>query len=362
MMEAEGYSDSETSENYRQFLKSRRRAHGVLPQKEKFADYLSDMKLESLKHEVGNLKYAKQDAQDEYRRLNKVRREISREIVLLELIEEELKQYDWGVIPNSKTVKPRNDDSKILLVTLNDIHYGYEHDAYYGLSTAEQVLENYFDKIIEYGVHNNVEEVVVANLGDLIEGRLRNQSIVDSTLSATQQMVKITYIIIEQLKRLTQHFNVAYFALSGNHDRISENKNDNLERESHVTTHNEIIKQLSKDSDLLEFIETDSMYHHIMTIRGKNIYFCHGDRDALRNNNLLANLSLNYGINLDYVIGGHLHSYSMTEVGDGKYQIITGSIKGSDSFSDRINKKSSRSQFGILFDSEGQSQEFIIKL
>ena len=62
----------------------------------------------------------------------------------------------------------------------------------------------------------------------------------------------------------------------------------------------------------------------------------------------LAELGEQYDRHYDAVLGGHLHRFSMLEVGDNRFQATFGSIKGMDEYSKKISAKSSRSQGVVL--------------
>lgn len=349
MMESEGFDGSESSENYRQAIKNARRARGTLPTVESYADMLSDEKKDAIKREIGEISFSKQDAQDTFNRLNRLKREYSRDILMVEAVNEALGDIDWSTI-NLPQYKPRHTGDKTLLVTLNDLHYGYDVEGFSTIESVKETLNRYADRVIKLGINDGVSEIIVANLGDTIENKLHSQSAIDSKKSAPQQMVEASYAIISFLAKLSEGFDVKYYVCKGNHDRVNSRYKENLDGESYIDINKAMVDMFFMDFDNVNRIDTDSPYYHTLDIKGHKLYTAHGHRVKAKDTNLLATLSANYDTLFDIVLTGHLHSTSIVEVGENKFQIITGSLKGYDTFSEKINKKSGKNQIGLIFD------------
>lgn len=102
----------------------------------------------------------------------------------------------------------------------------------------------------------------------------------------------------------------------------------------------------------VEFVESDSYFTDI-NVQGWQFAFIHGDRNSLNKKSTLAELGEQYDRHYDAVLGGHLHRFSMLEVGDNRFQVTFGSVKGMDDYSKKLGAKSSRSQGVILANQEG---------
>lgn len=355
MMEREGYDDSDVNENYRQLIKRNRKAKGVLPEVEKYAEMVSEGTIQSVREEIGLIQSSKLEASDEFTRLSKIKRDLNRDLLFIEAIskgiaESTLTEYH---MPEFTPMVDSDEEEKDMLITLNDIHYGYEVDKYYNTEIAKQVVNDYADEVIKLGLRENVSKIIIANGGDNVEGRLRRQSLVDSSLSHIEQIVEVSHIIIAFIEKLSRYFKIEIFFLIGNHERLSESYKEALENESLIPVIESMVESTFKDNKNIKLTKPLSPYHHIANIRGYHIFVCHGDRHKVKDPNLLYKLSVNYDTLLDIVLAGHFHSFSTVEVGKNKYQIISGAIKGVDSFSEKINSQSSRSQVAILFDDNG---------
>lgn len=348
MMVHEGFNDSDKNENYRQIVKSERKKKGVLPDVEKYVDLLSDDKIEAMRNEAGHIAVATQEMRDEASRWRAIKRTIARDVIIADTIKNGLENVVASATELPK-YEPIASGGDTMLVTLNDIHYGYNDPLYYTPKDSEIVINEYADKIIDLGKKEGISKVIVANLGDSIEGVLRNQSLVDSDMSSVDQMIAVSELINGFLEKLSIHFMVDYLALAGNHERLVSNYKDAIDGESYVPINIGLVKKYFEEKDRVTVIETDSIYHHIIKINGRNVFLCHGDRHKVKDNNILYKLSVNYETIIDIVVAGHFHTFSLVEVGERKFLTITGSIKGADRYSEKINAKSGRSQVAIIF-------------
>ena len=355
MMEDNGFEDSENSEAYRQLVKFERKSRGILPTVESHANMLADGKLELLKDELGNLYHAKREMQLHSNSLNKTRRDLSLSVLMTEMVRDALQGVDWGLGEATGYVPEPIDKGDVVSVSnLSDIHHGYladdETDA---RAVTEARLHSYLKNLVRFGKKEGVNHFIIVNLGDTIEGQLRSASLIDTRQLAVEQMVEASELISVFLKQLKDSgFKVSYLVLAGNHDRINMNKNDAMDKEDYAVMHKAIMK-MSCEKIGVEYIDTPNHYYHILEVNGVNMYLAHGDRDAIKSDKLLAELSSLHNVLLDIVMVGHFHTTKILETGDNKFQVITGAIKGSDKFSSKINKASSRSQLSILIDEKG---------
>lgn len=365
MMEEEGFEDSDSNENYRCMIKTERKKRGILPKVEKYADMVVDSKLQSIKSAIGEIKENQLSAREDFNRLNKIKREWTRDILLVESVQEYLKGVEFTSVDytpdfdNSKTVKK-------MVAGLSDMHYGYQGENYlnkYDPKIAEELLMKYADKLIEIGEKENVDEIYVENLGDLVEGNLRNQSIFDTQQTLMKQTVEATNVVLKFLVKLSKYFIVKYSGIAGNHDRITQNVKNNLSGDNVMVVSNAIVKTYCNASDSnVEFIDMEDDYFGFIEYFGRTILCVHGDRTPMFKDSTLAELSTMYGRDIDMIVGGHFHRHVVREVGDDKWMAIFGSIKGVDDFSIKIGKSSCRSQGIILFDPNGEFDIRQVKL
>lgn len=356
MMEQEGYEDSENSESYRQMIKAERKSRGELPQAMKHAEMVADGKLQSIKNEIGMIQHSKLDARQEFLRLSRLKRELSKEVLLIETIDNALRDKDFAEAMFTPFVD-RRSKTKEMYASLTDLHFGaiVDIEGYtYNVDIAEQLLMGYADKLIEIAKKENVKFIRIVNMGDTIESAYMRHGqaySIDKTLS--EQMADAADLIIKFLQKLSQYVKVSYAGFNGNHDRLST-KNDTIFSDGAVNVINKVISTFTKYSDApIEYIETEP-YHYLASSKGFNFLFVHGDLTPLKKTSVLAEQSMVYGVELDALLGGHIHHFTMKEVSNNKFVATFGSFKGSDEYSLKtINTTSSRSQGIILVDSDG---------
>lgn len=356
LMEKEGFFDSEVSENYRCFIKAERRKVGILPSKEKFADLVTTSKINAIKQEIGEMKLTKQEIQDKSLSLSKLQREISRDVMLAEVVKETIERIDWSFNPIEFIERKDKENGKVALVTFADLHGGREiivtdeNGNKFFYDPTKDIVEDYTKTMIKYVLDNNITTLYIAQTGDLISGRLRSESIIESKLTSGEQTVEATKLFIDFVYQLSKYVNfIKVVSISGNHDRITANKNDALNNESHIITANAIMKMMFEHLDNVEYIEPNSLYHHVLKINGKNILLVHGDRDNVQNKSFLSTASTYYGTDIDVVVSGHYHRYSVMEVSEDKYVTISGALTFNDNYAKSINASSVRSQLALEF-------------
>lgn len=360
MMHEEGFTEADSNESMRQMIKREQKKRGELPAVEKYADMVSDKKLESVKSAIGEMYVAKRGAQNANRELNRLKRYMSDDLFVLEAVQDALKDKDFNYNIELKPLV-KDDNSKTVIAFISDVHYGAVVDVEgrtYDTDMAEDLLLGYAEKLLNIARENKAEHVYVVGLGDYFEhSNMRAQNTFDVEKMFDEQIVDLSDILIEFLSILATEFTVTYSAISGNHDRLNGNFKDQLYAESGVRMSNKIvqtfIKYNEKIGDRIEYIEPEP-YHHTLEVDNKNFLFMHGDRIPMSKDTVLAEQSSLHGIDFDVMVGGHIHKHTVKEVGDDKYVVTFGSIKGTDAFSlKKLGVASSRSQGVILVDEEG---------
>ena len=367
MMELEGFEDSENSESYRCMIKAEQSSRGSLPTAVKSAELLADNKIQSIKDEIGNIRLNKFEAQQEFNKLNRMKRELSKDVLLVEGVERALRDKVF-VFPTYEQARESESSDKVLIVCLSDVHYGSYVDVdgfHYDTETTRTLMDIYHSKILSILQEHNIQKVNVVGLGDYFEhDSMRIQNTYNAEKTLTEQVVDFTEMVIQFLVNLSSHADVTYAAIGGNHDRIAGNKNDSIFGEHMVTVSNKIVETFVKysQSERITYVEAKP-YHHKLEVYGRNFLFVHGDTTSVKKSSVLAQQSVLHGVNFDAIIAGHYHTYSVSEVGNDKYVAIFGSMKGSDEYSlYTIGTSSRRSQGVIIVDSSGEFEIKQIKL
>ena len=359
LMREEGFFNSDTNENYRGLIKRFQKEQGRLPSAKEHANLVADGTLKSIQSAIGELNGKKLEMQEQGRVVRKLVRQTNKDLLLIEEVRTALENTDFVLAENPVVLPEADQDTSMsMVVCLSDIHYGAHVDIpenYYDAQVAEYLLNDYANKIIALIEKNKVYSVDIVNLGDIVEhAYMRNQNLYDSEETLSEQIVHVTKLIIDFIQKVRQHVElVTYRGIAGNHDRLQGDKNSNLNSDHAVNISNQIIKMwIELAGSDVEFVESDSYFTDI-NVQGWQFAFIHGDRNSLNKKSTLAELGEQYDRHYDAVLGGHLHRFSMLEVGDNRFQVTFGSIKGMDDYSKKLGAKSSRSQGIILANQEG---------
>lgn len=367
LMEQSGYDDSDVNESYRCFIKYYRKKNGTLPSVESYANMVAENRLEAIKNEVGALRLTKQEAQEDFRVLNKLVRETSRELIVVEEVKKAISELDWMNYDSLDFTPIYNDNrpKKIAVAFISDLHYGFDGNndlTEYNPAIAKKLMKAYAEKLLDVCLKENVYDLTVVNLGDLVEGDLRNQSLFDAQKTLSTQAIEATNLVVEFLNILSQHLSVSYTGIAGNHDRLTRNPKEGVLGNHVMAFSNAIIENVALHTKNFQYFSPDNDYYTMLHINGVNVLAVHGDRTSMLKESVLAEQSVLFGMDIDVLVGGHFHNHRVKEVGNDKYVALFGSIKGSDDYSIQIGRTSSRSQGLMLFDDNGDFEIRQIKL
>lgn len=358
MMVEEGFEDSDTSEGYRQMMKVERRSRGVLPSIERVVEENVERKIDAIRNEIGNIQSAKLEAREDFNRLSRLKREWNREILIVEAIENALKDIKISKFERKSGFYVNHPNKRTLIVGLSDWHYGAVVDVEghtFNSEVLEILVHQYADKIERIIKNEAITDVYVVGMGDLIENvYMRHNQSYSTEAVFSKQIAGASQLVITFLERIAEHVDVTYAAFNGNHDRVST-KNDTIYGDGAVFLSNEIVKMYIKASknEHITYEESEP-YHHIVRAYDYSFLFEHGDITPMKKQSVLAERQQLHGESFDALICGHIHHFTQREVGDNQFVVTFGSLKGSDEYSLKtIGTSSSRSQGVIVVDSEG---------
>ena len=110
----------------------------------------------------------------------------------------------------------------------------------------------------------------------------------------------------------------------------------------------------------LDYIEPDSTYRTHLTINGVNIKLIHGDIDNIHDASIIAKIGQKDNRLYQVLMVGHEHHYEVKEQ-NGLFYMI-GSMKGADSYSDKLSLRSGRSQGFLWIAKDGKVTPEIVPL
>lgn len=348
------------SEGFRQAVKKFQKKIGKMPKRE-------DFEQSSLTLKLGELSQAKREIQNQRREFNKIKRELLDQSLYRNELESAVREAlsDFKVngcdylqvglngSEGLKTTQSEQDtDDTSLVIALSDWHVGCEFKTSYNefnYNIVTDLVGEYLSKIERLIEIHNVENVLLLNLGDTIENTyMRNFSqTFEAEFDFSTQQAKALELVSWFIKRLCSdnpktHF--SYSAVAGNHDRMNGNKKEVIYGDSFQTILNLFLKNLPLEN--FEVIEQKSPIKGNISFAGVNIAFEHGDKLNLNSRNIMATVSQRDGKIYDALLVGHLHHYQAIE-NNGLF-IMSGSLKGRDTYSESLNLRADRSQACLL--------------
>jgi predicted phosphodiesterase len=351
MLDSEGFIGAEHSEGYRCLIKDYQKSIGELPQVDKYADMVIDSKIDSIKKMVGEIYTEKLDNSKVLSDLRKIKKEIAEHLLITEEIANEFKNRDFGDLFTNIELDFQSSTNKKIIMQLADLHVGAKCDNEYNVynyEVAKQRMAKYIDKIVHECIINDVNEVYVLQTGDEVEHLTMHLSqLYEVEMDLADQITSTSNLIISTLVALANYgIKVKYSGFGGNHSRLSGNKELAMKGDTVTKIINNSIRDFIRlsNNNNIEFIECKP-YSHSFTINNVNILALHGDKDNFKDDNILAKHSIKDGIDYDLVIGGHIHTRIVKEVGLNKLVCTSGSLKGADNYSiEDLRKISAPSQ------------------
>ena len=363
MLKADGF-DVVKSEGLRQAVKKYQKKTGKLPKRQ-------DFEQSSLTLRLGELSQAKREIQNERREFNKIKRELLDQSLYRNELEKAVRQalsdfkangYDYPQVSlsgseGSKTTQNEQDlGSNALVVVLSDWHIGCKFKTSsneFSYKIVTDLVAEYLSKVENiidiYGVKN----VLLLNLGDTIENTyMRNFSqTFEAEFDFSTQLAKAIELVSNFIKQLClkhPQIQFSYSAVAGNHDRMNGNKKEVIYGDSVQTILSLFLKNLPLEN--FEVIEQESPVKGSISFAGTNIAFEHGDRLNLNDKHILATVSQRDRKVYDALLVGHLHHFEAIE-NNGLF-IMSGSLKGMDTYSESLNLRADRSQACLLIRNE----------
>lgn len=289
-------------------------------------DIVSEIREERRELEKERVKI--RDERNEYRRLL---REQARRESLTELIERTVKEYKPVYNIESTAVESSDND---LIVHLTDIHHGIEINNYFNKYNDDVLLDRlskFISKIKEVKERHSPENCYILCGGDFLSGCIHSNLRLENNKNVIEQTLSISEMVAEFIAKLSPMFKeVTIGFVTGNHGRINPDKDFCEKGENFENFIPAYLKVRLREYSNLSFVnnEIDESIGHI-TVRGNEVYYTHGDKDAVQN--IVQRLKLMVSEKVDLVYMGHRHTNGMTTVYTAKV-IESGCLSGSDNY------------------------------
>ena len=305
----------------------------------KYNDYLSNIENNPISYEEKllrkeiEIKKMTNKMSDMRNLVNKMIKEQSRFEDMLDCAREIAKDFDLSkpLLSNPPVITSGNKEGLLLI---SDLHIGLVCENHWNKFNTEIAKERFSflkQRVIDICLHNNVKKINVCCCGDLISGIIHNNLRLENRENVVQQSIIVVEMISELLASLSTLFEVDFYYVVGNHERISANKNDSLDKENFGYFILEMIKCRCANLKGLT-IHNNTIDDEIITfnIFKDKIVTTHGNNFG-NLNTYIPKLTSMLGYVPDYVCVGHLHQH--VEKTYGKTELIVNpSFSGVDSY------------------------------
>lgn len=312
--------------------------------------------IEEEKLELQKMKWKMQDARREF---NGKLRKMSRLENLIEHLEKVTEQIEPINLP---TETSKNKD-KELLVALSDFHIGMVIDSKFNTFNKEvaiQRLGKLKQKTLEKVKKEDIDVIHIANLGDLIHGKIH----VSARVSAEEDTIQQTITASEMLKDFIQTFldlgiEVKYYNIIGNHSRLESNKSDigGIEESFEVLFLTILDTAFSKYENYSSIGSKFGMIE--VDIKNEKFLLAHGNLDS--GNGIVNKLPQFLGYVPSVVLTGHLHRESIRDYGITTH-ITSGALCGSDDYATSLRLAGKPSQKILIITDDGIEENNTIYL
>lgn len=354
LMKKEGFDDAEASEPYRCLIKKYQKSIGELPEVTKYAEMVSEGKLESIKELVGEIAYEKRNNQLVLNELNKAKREIIDYSLVAEQIGLAFKNFNINTVNKQKIVE---NSEREMIVCPADWHVGFLDDLY-NHKEAIHRIDLYLNKIIEFAKIFNINKFHFIHLGDIIESLYlhNNTQSFNAEFTNAEQIVKATELVFYMINTLSEIGNV-YFkgVVRGNHGRMSKKGETVLTDCVEYIVHEQIksLIKLTKNERIIIDDEGYNIERSLFEVKGKNILGLHGEYEGQNDREKIQKqISLENKL-IDLLILGHFHNYQVKTENHGRKVYGSGCLQGETGYGRTLKYSTTASQ-GIIIIGDGR--------
>lgn len=309
-------------------------------------------KIQQVKEIVGELDLKKIEVRNKTNKLNRIKREFVKSIEIANDIKDFL-NYEIYNMPQLNYEPILDYSSNKLIVCISDWHIGYVLKEYEGNSfnyeIAKQRLIKYLKEIKRTCNLYNIKDVIVCNLGDIIENTyLRSNQSYNCEFTFSEQIVKATQLLYSFISKISEFANVEFHSVGGNHNRINGNKKENLESDNVNVIIIEMLKSFKEMSNNKRITIQEPNYKDDsdeFNVYNKKIKIFHGDERPKEAKKILSE-------NIDIVIRGHFHNFSI-DYYNNNYLITNGCLFGTNPYANKLGYKSKATQTLIVVNKNG---------
>ena len=295
--------------------------------------------------------------QTEKLEFNKWLREYSRDELIIEKMEEAVKNLAPLVKPAPIILKPT---TKANLLTISDAHYGVEFNIKdlhgytineYSPEIFEHRMWELYYKVVDQINKDGITHLHIWDLGDALDGLLRaNSQLMQLKYGIIDSSILYTNFLSEWLNELSKHVFITFqMVKKSNHNQLRllgqpKNAFDNEDMSKSMLA---LLKARLKDNPNVKIVEnpTGLAYSQL------TIYTCLGGHFETKDlNKTMKEIMKVHEMPIDYLFTGHWHSSFSEEVARNSEVISVRSIIGVNPYSMSINKTANAGASMFVFD------------
>ena len=312
---------------------------------------------------VENVKLAKsrQKLQD----TNRIERKTFREYARIENavseygkeLNKSLKLLGKSIKLNLKPIGVKGGGTGVIQIT--DVHanelINLPHNKY-NFDILSRRLKKLISESLEYFKFKGVEDVVMAFTGDLLNSDRRLDELLNMATNRSKASVLASHLFIQAILDVAQHYPVKVVSVLGNESRVS--KEMTFSNEAFSDNYDFTIMAMAK-----EVIEASSVnnvvFHSIDQMEsvvnfGEQRWLVAHDITKMTDKQAKTQSSIGryrlQGINIDFIIGGHIHAFRATDI-----SCRSGSMTGSNSYNENALNLAGRAS-GVCYVVKGKSR------
>lgn len=272
-------------------------------------------------------------ARDERNEISRLLREQARRESFIDLVRS-------AIVENAKPFEPRTGEfggDNAIVVHLTDMHAGIcikNSKNTYNENILYDRLQDYLGRIKEIAERHNANECHLLLGGDMISGLIHPNLRLENNMNVIQQVKTVCNYVSEFVYCLLDMFNTVYVhSVSGNHSRLSPNKEQHLNGEELDALVPFYLSTVFKQFDNVQ-VDTENEngdYISVFDVKGHLFAGFHGDKDSPQN--AVNNATKIIGTVPDVVMLGHRHTNSLITADNGSKVVQSGSMSGTDNYS-----------------------------
>lgn len=296
--------------------------------------------------------------------VNKEIRTLARAENVINLLKNEIKDLsnEKPLVNNYHLKMPYSGKDGILM--FSDWHYSLKINNSvnrYDEEICIKRINSIVDKAIHFGKEHEIDKLHIVCLGDLVSGEIHNTVKLSNQEGIAKQIVKVSELLCECIRKLSNYFYCTVTIVQGNHDSVDAKKTDRLNRNNYTDLIKEIVKIRLEDLNNILILDNNMNDGEIATLRVKNLNVacCHGDK--INKMKIKSELEMTTKRKLDLILHGHVHNPQMYSIYDTDIY-VNGCVCGTDENAMNHKLYSIPSQTMLIVDENGIESSSILKI